>query len=134
MCCFSSVCRSVGRPLAPGWPLRGVVVLGYKVPHVVNPAVDAFNANGLPLLMVGQGSMLKRLKARAQPNIRFVDRLDFNALRRAYARARVLGASGVEARLRGETPPPLGLWARALGHVPAPPHQHQASELDHHDA
>ncbi len=32
----------------------------------------------------------------------------------AYARARALGAAGVEARLRGETPPPLGLWARAL--------------------
>jgi len=57
----------------------------YKRPDL---AVDAFTANGLPLLMVGQGSMLKRLKARAGPNIRFVDRLDFTALRRSYARAR----------------------------------------------
>ncbi|RDV07239.1 glycosyltransferase family 4 protein [Sphingorhabdus pulchriflava] len=57
----------------------------YKRPDV---AVDAFTANGRPLLMVGQGSMLRQLKARAGPNIRFVDRLDFNALRRAYARAR----------------------------------------------
>ena len=57
----------------------------YKRPDL---AVDAFTANGRPLLMVGQGSMLKQLKARAGPNIRFVDRLDFNALRRAYARAR----------------------------------------------
>ena len=56
----------------------------YKRPDI---AVDAFTANGLPLLMIGQGSMLKRLKARAGPNIRFVDRLDFNALRRAYAHA-----------------------------------------------
>lgn len=57
----------------------------YKRPDL---AVDAFTANGRPLLMVGQGSMLKQLKARAGPNIRFVDRLDFNALRRSYARAR----------------------------------------------
>lgn len=57
----------------------------YKRPDL---AVDAFTANDRPLLMVGQGSMLKQLKARAGPNIRFVDRLDFNALRRAYARAR----------------------------------------------
>jgi glycosyltransferase involved in cell wall biosynthesis len=57
----------------------------YKRPDL---AVDAFTSNGLPLLMVGQGSMVKQLKARAGPNIRFVDRLDFIALRRAYARAR----------------------------------------------
>ena len=57
----------------------------YKRPDL---AVEAFNANGRKLLMVGQGSMLKSLKARARPNIRFVDRLSFNELRRAYARAR----------------------------------------------
>lgn len=57
----------------------------YKRPDLV---VDAFNASGLPLLMVGTGSMAKALRAMARPNIRIVDRLDFNALRRAYARAR----------------------------------------------
>lgn len=57
----------------------------YKRPDL---AVDAFNANGLPLLMVGTGGMAKALRARARPNITFIDRLDFNALRRAYARAR----------------------------------------------
>ena len=57
----------------------------YKRPDL---AVEAFNANGLPLLMVGTGSMTKRLRAMAKPNIKFIDRLDFNALRRAYARAR----------------------------------------------
>ncbi len=78
----------------------------YKRPDL---AVDAFNANGLPLLMVGQGAMLKSLKARAKPNIRFIDRLDFNALRRAYARARAFimtaeedfGISPVEAMASG---------------------------------
>ena len=57
----------------------------YKRPDI---AVDAFTANGLPLLMVGEGSMLKRLKACAGPNIRFINRLDFNTLRRTYACAR----------------------------------------------
>ncbi len=57
----------------------------YKRPDL---AVDAFNANGLPLLMVGTGSMTKSLRARAKSNITFVDRMDFNSLRRTYARAR----------------------------------------------
>jgi glycosyltransferase involved in cell wall biosynthesis len=85
----------------------------YKRPDL---AVDAMNANGLPLLMVGQGSMLKSLKARAKPNIRFVDRLDFNALRRAYARARAFiitaeedfGIAPVEAMASGRPVVALG--------------------------
>lgn len=59
----------------------------YKRPDL---AVEAFNASGLPLLMVGSGGMSRRLKAIARPNIRIVDRLDFNALRRAYARCKAL--------------------------------------------
>lgn len=59
----------------------------YKRPDL---AVEAFNANGLPLLMVGTGSLQKRLKQIAKPNIRFVDRLGFSDLKQAYARARAL--------------------------------------------
>lgn len=59
----------------------------YKRPDL---AVDAFNENGLPLTMVGTGSMARSLRARAGSNITFVDRLDFNGLRRAYSRARAL--------------------------------------------
>lgn len=59
----------------------------YKRPDL---AVDAFTRSGLPLLMVGSGGMLPRLKARAGPNIRFVERMGFDELRRAYARARAL--------------------------------------------
>jgi glycosyltransferase involved in cell wall biosynthesis len=85
----------------------------YKRPDL---AVDAFNANGQPLLMVGQGSMLKRLKASARPNIKFIDRLDFNALRRAYARARAFvitaeedfGIAPVEAMASGRPVVALG--------------------------
>ena len=57
----------------------------YKRPDL---AVEAFNANGLPLTMVGTGSMLKRLRAMAKPNITFIDHLDFASLRAAYANAR----------------------------------------------
>ncbi|MXP41368.1 glycosyltransferase [Altererythrobacter soli] len=57
----------------------------YKRPDIV---VDAFNRNGLPLLMIGGGGMLKSLRARARPNIRIVQRVGFNELRGAYARAR----------------------------------------------
>ncbi|WFL75959.1 glycosyltransferase [Altererythrobacter arenosus] len=59
----------------------------YKRPDL---AVKAFNANGLPLTMVGTGGMLKKLKAIARPNITFVDRLDFESLKQAYARSRAL--------------------------------------------
>ncbi|GGC07621.1 glycosyl transferase [Novosphingobium endophyticum] len=59
----------------------------YKRPDL---AVDAFNASGLPLLMVGSGGMSRALKARAGPNVRIVDRLDFAGLQRAYARSRAL--------------------------------------------
>jgi glycosyltransferase involved in cell wall biosynthesis len=59
----------------------------YKRPDL---AVEAFGKSGQPLVMVGDGPMAKRLRATAAPNIRFVDRMNFDALRRAYARARAL--------------------------------------------
>lgn len=59
----------------------------YKRPDL---AVEAFNANGLPLTMVGSGSMLKKLRAIARPNIVFIDRLDFTSLKNAYARCKAL--------------------------------------------
>lgn len=59
----------------------------YKRPDL---AVEAFNANGLPLLMIGSGGMSKALKARAGSNIRIIDRMDFAGLQRAYARCRAL--------------------------------------------
>lgn len=57
----------------------------YKRPDL---AVEAFNANGLPLTMVGSGGMLKKLRAMARPNITFVERLDFASLRNIYARSK----------------------------------------------
>lgn len=53
-------------------------------------AVEAFNALGLPLLMIGDGASLPALKRRARPNVKIVPRLSFDELRRAYARCRAL--------------------------------------------
>ena len=46
--------------------------------------------NGRKLVMVGTGSMLAKLRSRAAANITFVERMDFAALRKAYARTRAL--------------------------------------------
>lgn len=53
-------------------------------------AMEAFNANGLPLLMVGTGEMAEDLKRRAKSNITIVPHLNFDQLRQAYARCRAL--------------------------------------------
>ncbi|MBV7266309.1 glycosyltransferase [Erythrobacter ani] len=70
--------------IAPNYLWVGQMV-PYKRPDL---AVETFNENGLPLTMVGTGGMLKKLKAMARPNITFIDRLDFTALRQAYAKCR----------------------------------------------
>jgi glycosyltransferase involved in cell wall biosynthesis len=59
----------------------------YKRPDLV---VDAFNANGLPLLIVGDGPCAADVRKRAKGNIRFETRLNYAGLRDAYARARAL--------------------------------------------
>src|SRR3546814_9942461 len=59
----------------------------YKRPDLV---IDAFNANGLPLWVVGDGASSDDLRARAGPNIRFDDRLDYDGqIGRASCRERV---------------------------------------------
>lgn len=85
----------------------------YKRPDL---AVDAFSRNGRKLLMVGTGSMIGKLKARAAPNVEFVERMDFTALRKAYARARAFvmtaeedfGITPVEAMASGRPVVALG--------------------------
>lgn len=51
---------------------------------------DAFTRLGLPLLMVGTGELAPDIAKRAGNNIRIVERLDYAALRRAYAECRAL--------------------------------------------
>jgi glycosyltransferase involved in cell wall biosynthesis len=53
-------------------------------------AVDAFNALGLPLLMVGDGEMAKDVRRKAGPNITIVPRMSFDELRIAYSRCKAL--------------------------------------------
>lgn len=52
--------------------------------------VEAFNRLGLPLLMVGVGEMLEQLTRIARSNITIVPRMNYAALREAYARCRAL--------------------------------------------
>ena len=59
----------------------------YKRPDL---AVEAFNATGLPLTMVGSGSMLKQLRAKAGPNIEIIERMSFPDLKDAYRKAKAL--------------------------------------------
>jgi len=59
----------------------------YKRPDLV---IDAFNELKKPLLMVGDGEMARALRKKAGPNITIVPKLNFDELRRAYARARAL--------------------------------------------
>ena len=59
----------------------------YKRPDI---AVDAFTRTGRKLHVIGDGPMLKMLKARAGPNVRFTTRMRFDDLRAAYARASAL--------------------------------------------
>jgi glycosyltransferase involved in cell wall biosynthesis len=53
-------------------------------------ALEAFNRSGLPLLMVGDGELGAEIRRKARPNVKVVDRLNFDELRRAYARCRAL--------------------------------------------
>ena len=53
-------------------------------------AVEAFTRLGLPLTVVGDGPMAATVKRGAGSNIRFIERLDFESLRKAYAECRAL--------------------------------------------
>jgi len=53
-------------------------------------AVEAFTRLGLPLTVVGDGPMAATVKAGAGSNVTFIERLDFEALRRAYSECRAL--------------------------------------------
>ena len=53
-------------------------------------AVDAFNELGLPLLMIGDGELAAKIRARKRDNIKMIRRLSFAELKRAYSRCRAL--------------------------------------------
>lgn len=53
-------------------------------------AVEAFNELGLPLVMVGKGEMMDKLRRMTKPNVTIHERMGFDGLRDLYARARAL--------------------------------------------
>lgn len=65
----------------------------YKRPDLL---VDAFNENGLPLVMIGQGELHQQLRRRARSNIEMPGRLPWSAIRQQYARCRALVFPGLE--------------------------------------
>ncbi len=69
----------------------GYLWVGQLVPYKrADLAINAFNALGLPLTVVGDGPQAAMLRKRAGPAIRMIPRLSFDELRRAYARCRAL--------------------------------------------
>lgn len=62
-------------------------MIAYKRPDLV---LEAFNRMRLPLLMVGDGELFAQMRRRAGPTVTVVRRLDFAALRAAYAECRAL--------------------------------------------
>lgn len=65
----------------------------YKRPDV---AIKAFNANGLPLIVIGDGEERERLQKIASPNIRFVGKAPFATLKYHMARCKALIFPGEE--------------------------------------
>jgi glycosyltransferase involved in cell wall biosynthesis len=73
------------------------LVLGQIIPYKrIDIAVEAFNRNGKPLVVIGEGSEVERLKARARSNVRFLGRQPFPVIREHFAACRAFVFPGVE--------------------------------------
>jgi glycosyltransferase involved in cell wall biosynthesis len=68
-------------------------LVAYKQPDL---AVDAFTRLGKPLVVIGDGEEMERLKHRAGENIRFLGRASFDVMRDHMARCRALIFPGEE--------------------------------------
>ena len=68
-------------------------LVAYKRPDL---AVEAFNALEKPLIMIGEGPLLPRLRRAAKSNIRFLGRQPFNVIVDHYRRCRALVFPGIE--------------------------------------
>jgi len=75
----------------------GFLVVSALVPYKrIDLAIAAFNRTGRELMIVGRGPDYRSLKRQAKPNIRFVDSLSAEELRRAYRDALALILPGEE--------------------------------------
>jgi glycosyltransferase involved in cell wall biosynthesis len=68
-------------------------LVAYKRADLV---IDAFNASGKKLVVIGGGEMFEALKRRAQPNVTMMGPQPFAVLRHHYARCRALIFPGEE--------------------------------------
>lgn len=68
-------------------------LVAYKRPDI---AIEAFNTLDLPLVVIGDGEELDRLKRRAGSNIHFLGKASFDVLRDHMARCRALIFPGEE--------------------------------------
>jgi glycosyltransferase involved in cell wall biosynthesis len=68
-------------------------LVGYKRTDL---AVEAFNRMGKPLVVIGEGEQLERLRKIAAPNVRLLGRQPFAAIREHYAKCRALIFPGIE--------------------------------------
>jgi glycosyltransferase involved in cell wall biosynthesis len=82
---------------SPG-PVAGhYAILSELMAHKqIDVAVEAFNALGLPLVVIGDGPDARRLRREARPNIQFVGRLSDAAVAEVLQGARALVVTAVE--------------------------------------
>jgi len=66
---------------------------GYKKADLL---VEAFNALGKPLVIIGEGDLLPRLRRSAGPNIKIMGRQPFEVIRDHYQRCKALVFPGAE--------------------------------------
>ncbi len=78
-------------------PEEFYLIVSELVPYKrVDLAVDAFNASGKPLVIIGAGSELASLQQRARANITFLGRQPFAVLKDHYERCRAFIFPGIE--------------------------------------
>lgn len=81
----------------PGAPGDFDLIVSALVPYKrIDVAIDAYNANGRKLRVVGSGPETERLKARARPNIEFLGWRSDSELRDLYRSCRALIFPGIE--------------------------------------
>jgi len=73
-----------------------LVVSRLQLQKRIDIAIDAFNRLGKPLIIIGDGPEVSRLKKIAHPNIEFLGRLPDNQIRDYYRRCKALIFPGEE--------------------------------------
>ncbi len=80
-------------PKDDGFYLSVGQLVPYKRPNLL---IDAFNASGKKLLIIGDGPMLAALRRRAKSNVELVGSQPFEVIRDSYSKCKALVFPGVE--------------------------------------